>query len=101
MNANMTMATQRLVSQVVAVGAASVASTALPVGTTAVRLSATVACFVEIGNVAVTLAAPTAVVNTSMYLPAGTTEYFQAAAGQFVAVIQAAAAGSLYVTPLD
>jgi hypothetical protein len=73
----------------------------MPIGTTAVRLVTTAACFVEIGKVAVTNVAPTAIANTSMYLAAGIPEYFACYVGAFVSAIQVAAAGSLYITPLD
>jgi hypothetical protein len=66
---------------------------ALSVRATVVRVVATTDCFIEIG------AAPTAVANTSLFLPAGVPEYFACTAGDKVSAIQVSAAGSIYVTP--
>lgn len=68
-------------------------TTALPAETTAVRVIATTACFIEIGL------APTAVANTGMYLAAGIAEYFDAQPNVKVSAIQVASGGSIYVTP--
>lgn len=57
-----------------------------------VRLVATQACFVSIG------ASPTAVANTSIYLPANTVQYVSITGGHRVAAIQATTTGSLYIT---
>lgn len=59
-----------------------------------IRVIATTDCFIEIGL------APTAVVNTGMYLPALVPEYFSCQAGSKVSAIQVSAAGSIYVTPM-
>ena len=80
------------VSQVVAIGGSSAQSSAVGANTTAVLVCSTVACFVAVG------ANPTAVANTSMYLPANTPLFVGLAGGQKVAVIQASGAGSLYIT---
>ena len=69
-------------------------TTALPDTTSAVRIIATTACFIEIGL------DPTAVANTGMYLPAGVPEYFQAQPNAKVSAIQVASGGSIYVTPI-
>ena len=70
---------------------------ALPPGTACIRVLSTTDCFIEIGT------APTAVVNTSMYLVGGLPEYFEckinSALGPKVSAIQVSAGGSLYVTP--
>lgn len=81
-------------TQVVTIGAAS-AATANGVGaqTKEVRLIATIACHVAFGKT------PTAT-TSSMYLAPGREEEFLIHPGEKVAVIQNAAAGSLYVTEL-
>lgn len=79
--------------QIITIGAASAASTALPAGTTCVRLVSSVDCYIEVGS-AVTAA------TTGVFLPAGTVEYFQTAPGEVVACIQVTAGGSLYVSPM-
>lgn len=79
-------------SQAVAVGASSTQSSAVGANTQAVLLCSTVACFVTVG------ASPTAVANTSMYLPANTLLFVAIGGSQKVAVIQASGAGSLYIT---
>ena len=79
--------------QAVAIGASSAATNVMPAKTRAVRLVATVDCWVEIGA--------TAAATTSTFLPAGSPEYFEAIPGDVVAVIQASGAGSLYVRPVN
>jgi len=79
-------------SQSVAIGGSSTQSSAVADTTTAVLLTATVACFIAVG------ASPTAVANTSMYLPANVPTYVGIAGGQKVAVIQASGGGTLYMT---
>ena len=99
-------------SQNVAIGVASVQSLAFstgPVGSYAVgpvsgvpittpnntlhvRLVATSDCYVAFG------ANPTAVVGTSMLIPAMTPEYFWVLPGEKLAVLQASAAGTLNIT---
>ena len=84
-----------ITTQTVAVGTASAAITN-PVGAQIrrVRLISTTACHVAIGS------APTATA-TDMYLAAGREEYFSIHPGEKVAVIQDAAAGTLYVTEMS
>jgi hypothetical protein len=79
-------------SQSVAIGAASVQSTAFNQGTSIIRLHPTVDCFVSVG------ANPTAVANTTVFLLGGATEYLGVNPGDKVAVIQSASSGTLYVT---
>jgi hypothetical protein len=79
--------------QTVAIGASSAATTAMPSKTRAVRLVATVNCWVEIGA--------TAAATTSTFLPANSPEYFEVLPGELVAVVQASGAGSLYVRPVN
>ncbi len=84
-----------LASQKVAIGAASVQSTAFDGQVNAVYLVATVACFVEVA------ASPTAVADTSMYLPADTPVVIDVARiGNKIAVIRLSSDGSLYITEL-
>lgn len=71
-------------------------STAFPAGTRVVRVCATVDCFIEIGA-----GSPTAVADTSTYLPAGVVEYFAAVEGQKIAVIRSAVDGSLFERPFN
>jgi hypothetical protein len=78
----------------VTIGAASAQSAAMPAGTRAVRLVATVDCFVEFGT------NPTATSSgaaTGFFMPAGSVEYFVALEGHKVAVIQGSGAGTLYL----
>lgn len=77
-------------SQAVSISGSSAASSAVGANTTAVLLCATVACFVAVG------AAPVAVANTSLYLPANVPLFVGIAGGQKVAVI--GTSGSLYIT---
>lgn len=81
--------------QVVAVGAASAASTAMNAHSGTVRLVSTVDCFVEFGGPGTT---PVAAANTGMYLPAFVPEYFYTGPNTRVAVIQSTGAGSLYIS---
>ena len=83
-------------SQVLALGAASVASTAVGLNTTCVRLVASGACHVDIGPT------PVASATTSMYVaPSREGEYFRIGVGEKVAVIQdGAATGNLYLTEM-
>jgi hypothetical protein len=73
-------------------GAASVQSTAAPVGTTHVRLACTVACRFLIGT------NPTAVATSSLLNAVNNAELFAMAPGYKVAAIQEAAGGKLSVT---
>ena len=79
--------------QNLALGAASVASTAAPTGVYAVRLSATGNCHVAIG------AAPAAVATDALVKGTDYPQCFAITPGEMVAVIQdAAATGTLNVT---
>jgi len=62
---------------------------------TTVRICATSDCFVEFG------VNPLVAANTGMFLPAGVPEYFFLAYGAKIAAIQASAAGTLYITPME
>lgn len=79
-------------SQSIAIGAASVAGAAVGASTTLLQLCATIACFVAIGPT------PTAAAGTSLYVPANVPVLVGCNPGDKVAVIQATAAGTLYVT---
>jgi len=81
-------------AQEVAIGSASAASTAVGPETFQVRVAATSACRVRIGD-----GTPTAL-STDTYLPADQPEYFTCTPGQKVAVIQESAAGKLSVTEI-
>ena len=70
----------------------SAQSSAVATATTLVRVVATTACFIKIGT------NPTAVADTSMYLPAGIPEYFGIEGGQKIAAIQLSSGGDLYIT---
>jgi hypothetical protein len=78
--------------QEVAIGAASAASAAFGAQTYQVRVVATSACRVRIGD-----GTPTALAADS-YLPADRPEYFTCTPGQRIAVIQESAGGKLSVT---
>ena len=79
-------------AQEVAIGAASAASAAFGGQIYQVRVAATSACRIRIGD-----GTPTALATDS-YLPADRPEYFTCTPGQKIAVIQEAAAGKLSVT---
>lgn len=84
--------------EAVTIGAASAkTAAAFPDGVNMVRVVSNVDCFVTVD----VFASATAVANTSLFLPAGNVEYFAAEPGDTVAVIQSAAAGTLYVYPLN
>jgi len=76
----------------VAVGAASTASAAITA--TLIDIVATTECFIQIA------ASPVAVVNDDYYVPKNTTYRFPITSGNKVAVIQSAAAGTLYIHPV-
>ena len=80
--------------QEVAIGAASAASTAFGTQTYQVRLAATSACRIRIGD-----GTPTALA-TDAYLSANWVEYFTCTPGQKVSVIQESAGGKLSVTEI-
>lgn len=79
-------------SQALTFTGTSAQSTAVAATTRIVRLVSTQACFVSIG------ASPTAVANTSIYLPANTVQFVSITGGHRVAAIQATTTGSLYIT---
>jgi hypothetical protein len=79
-------------AQDVAIGAASAASAAFGAQTYQVRVAATSACRIRIGD-----GTPNALATDS-YLPADRPEYFTCTPGQKIAVIQEAAGGKLSVT---
>jgi len=88
-------------SQVVSYTGVSASSARIETRFTFVRLASTTDCFINITN-----SGAAAVANTCMFLPAGGREYFplpQAYSGPtngpIVTVIQATAAGNLYITP--
>jgi len=76
----------------VAIGAASASSTIFGTETFQIRLAATAACRIRIGD-----GTPTALA-TDTYLPADRSEYFTCTPGQKVAVIQEVGAGKLSIT---
>lgn len=81
-------------SQAISTSASSQASNAFPAGTNAVRVTAiTNPCFVSVGVGATATSA-------DAYLPVGLVEYFPAAAGQVLNVLQSGGAGTLYVQPV-
>jgi hypothetical protein len=77
--------------QAVAIGGSSTQSSAFDTAARAVRVYVSADAWVEIG------ANPTAVVNTSFFMPAGRVEYFQCAGSDKVAVLQGTGAGTAYV----
>jgi hypothetical protein len=81
-------------AQEIAIGAASAASSAFGASTYQLRVAATSACRIRIGDGTPTAAA------TDAYLPADRPEYFTCTPGQKIAVIQESAAGKLSVTEL-
>jgi len=82
-------------SQIVALGAASVASTAVGLQTYAVRISSTGACHIAIGG------APVAVAANTLIAAGQVGEVFGIAPGQKVAVIQdGSATGNCSITEL-
>ena len=82
------------VSQVVAIGAASVQANGFSDGVTVIRLFANVDCWLAFGS------NPTAAAEAagSMLLPAGVVEYFERKEGEKIAVIQSSSTGKLYIT---
>ena len=83
--------------QVVAIGAGSLASTALNSHNGTARVTSTVDCFIEFGGSGQT---PVAVANTGAFMTANSTEYFEVTKGGKIAVIQSVGAGSLYISLL-
>jgi hypothetical protein len=88
-------ASRLVAAQEVTVGAASAASSAFGTQTYVLRLAATTACRVRIGD-----GTPTAVATDTL-LPANFPEYFVCTPGQKVAVIQEAAGGKLSITEMS
>ena len=82
-------------NQTITTGAASVLLTN-PFGTytTVVRLCATAACHVRMGNPSATAT------SADMYIPANVPVYIEVAPGQKIAAIQNAAGGVLHVTEM-
>jgi hypothetical protein len=81
-------------AQEVTTGAASAASAAFAAQTYAIRVTATAACRIIVGD-----GTPTALA-TSAYLPPNVVEYIRVSPGQKVAAIQEVGAGKLSVTEL-
>lgn len=82
-------------AQIVALGAASVASTAVGLQTYAVRIASTGACHIAIGM------APTATASSTLIAAGLVGEIFRIAPGEKVAVIQdGAATGNCSITEL-
>jgi hypothetical protein len=81
-------------AQEVTVGAASAASAAFAAQTRQIRIAATSACRVVVGD-----GTPVATA-TDAYLPANTVEYVQVTPGQRIAAIQESAGGKLSVTEI-
>lgn len=81
-------------SQAVAITGTSAQSVAIGAGVESVRLVSTTDCFVIVG------ANPTAVADTSMFLPAYTVEYIKLQPGQKIAGIYLIASGTLYITEM-
>ncbi len=77
-------------SQRLTIGGSSAQSIAFSSSTGLIRLCPTVDCYVDIGS------NPTAT-NGSIYLPAGSIEYFGCSPGEKVAVLQVSTAGFLNV----
>lgn len=80
-------------SQKLSVTSSSAQSSALPDGTSIVRLVSSEDCYIEIGT------NPTASVTTSLFLPAGLPEYLGVSGNTIkVAAIRGSADGTLYIT---
>jgi hypothetical protein len=62
----------------------------------AVRVVSTTDCFIEI-----TASGTAAAVNTGLYLPALTPEYFSCPASAKISAIRSTSSGSIYVTPFS
>lgn len=80
------------VSQVVDIGASSVASTAFSSKTSLVRVTANQDCFISFG------ATPVANTTTSIFLPLGAVDYFGVIPGTKLAVIQSSMSGTIFIT---
>lgn len=95
MNSSHTMGTPQpaLGLKVAYTGTAGTTS-AVAATTTVIRVISTTDCFIEIG------AAPTAVADTGMYLPALVPEYFACKGSDKVSAIQVASGGTIYVSQM-
>ena len=82
------------VAQELTIGAASAASAAFGAQTWRIRVAATTACRLRVGD-----GTPTALATDAL-LPANQAEYLSCTPGQKVAVIQEAAGGKLSVTEI-
>lgn len=83
------------VSQAVAISGTSAQSATLSADCVVVRIVSTTDCFVSVG------ASPTAVADTTMFLPAYTVDYIKVSPGQKIAGIYLAASGTLYITEMS
>lgn len=81
-------------SQVITTSASSQQSTAVSDQTSIVRLFCTKDCFIQIGQNPTVTASGT----TGAFLPGGIIEYFGVNPKDKIAVIQASASGTLYIT---
>jgi hypothetical protein len=84
---------QPILTQPVAVGASSTQSAAFTAYTKTVRLIANTDCYVAFGS------NPTAS-TSSLFLPAGSIEYFRVQPGSQIAVIQSTLAGTLNLSEM-
>jgi hypothetical protein len=82
-------------TQVLATGAASVASAAFGPQTYAIRVIATAACHIAFG------AAPVATANDAYVAPSVRPEFIGVTPGSKIAAIEDTAAGKLYITELS
>lgn len=79
--------------EVVSYDSSTANSTAFPAGTKNVRVVTTTHCYVEVGT------SPTAT-SASFMLPAYVVEYFTVVAGEKIAILKVADAGTAYVRPV-
>ena len=87
-------ALQSGVTQRISIGGASAASSAFAAKTRAVRIVSTTACHYVVGS------DPTATTDDT-YLPAEVVEFVAVGGGQKIAFIQAASAGTAWITEAD
>ena len=66
-----------------------------------VRVHPTENAFLAIGRSTVSVVASTSAITAPVFLPADITEYFLVSPGEFIAVIQDAAAGVVYITEMS
>lgn len=88
-----TLGTPQPAKSVTVAYTATAGTTAVISSCTVVRVMSTTDAFIEIGL------APTAVVDTGLFLPAYSPEYFACTPGTKVSAVQVANGGTLYVTP--